>query len=97
MDWKEWHRALSDILGCEYLERTVTLEKARELVDRLARIEQACLVRNEINAPEWATHWCRWDSGDMEWWNAEDQEQYCEAPNLRPDTDQPLMLPIIDC
>lgn len=39
-DWKEWHRRLSDILGCEYLERTVTLERAQQVVDRLATLER---------------------------------------------------------
>ena len=38
-DWKVWHRRLSDALGCEFYERTITLEKAIELRNKVRDLE----------------------------------------------------------
>jgi len=32
--WKAWHRELSDVLGCKFIERNVTKAAVKRLVDR---------------------------------------------------------------
>lgn len=86
-------RAHAERTGCP------TLRKYVNDADRLARIESACLLRSEIDAPEGAAEWGR-DHDGFCWlsiWNEQIGGYESEpAPDYHPNESGPITLPIVD-
>lgn len=53
VSWKAWHRELSDVLGCEVLERSVTLDAVKNLQSELtAARDEAERLRGRVSELE---------------------------------------------
>jgi hypothetical protein len=98
-EWRDWLRTWSDKIDDEIAR--YTLLEALNDADKCARLEQHVITRSEIEAmgyevPGWADRWERFRNGQCVW-DANDAKAPELAPDIRPDTDGPMTLQIVDC
>jgi len=70
-----------------------------DAMDRLATLERAVIVREDVEAPEWAKDWVKHNGGRCVWvsgWRVDQGGPITEkAPDLRLEIEGPVTLPII--